>query len=75
MYLGNPFRHRAPAHYNVEFFETCDIPGRLRLVREFSVAECVAALRLAGLQKTVHRAIERRLTQLTHSAHAQTPRR
>lgn len=65
MYQGNPFRERAPAHCNVEFFEVCDARGRLDRVRRFTITECVAALKLPDLQKSVRRAIKLRLEKLT----------
>lgn len=41
-----------------------DAQDRIDLVREFDVRQCRAALEVAGLQKTVRQAIERRLRRL-----------
>ncbi len=44
--------------------EYVDATSRLERVKEFSAEECLAALELTGLQKTVRAAVERRLRKL-----------
>ena len=48
--------------------QTCDCEGRIRMVQNFNRAECHAALKLACLQKTVKKALERRLRKLEKMA-------
>jgi len=47
---------------------TVDAQGRLDAVKQFTAAECRAALKLTGLQKTVRLAVERRLRRLEKTA-------
>lgn len=63
-------RKRKPKHpFHAGYFnghETMHlvVEDRLRCVRNFTVEQCEAALKLADLQKTVRRAIEVRLRKL-----------
>ncbi len=45
-----------------------DAESRLDCVKNFNAAECQAALKVYGLQKTVRIAIERRLRKLAKEA-------
>jgi hypothetical protein len=57
----NPFK--AAKYGNVQTYYT--VAGdRLRRVKEFSLEECEAALRLRGLQTTVRKAVESRMRAL-----------
>ncbi len=60
----NPFAKKAPPGYGVEYFQTIDAKDRRRNVAGFSVDQCHAALEVDGLQKTVRKAVYRRLKNL-----------
>ena len=42
------------------------VDDRLDMVKKFNVAQCRAALKLPYIQKTVRKALERRLRKLGH---------
>ncbi len=44
--------------------QAADVESRLDLVARFNAAKCRAALQMPDLQKTVRRAVERRLRKL-----------
>jgi hypothetical protein len=54
--------------YHGQKFYTCDADDRIKAVRSFSRAQCEVALQLAGLQKTVEQAIQRRLRRIEREA-------
>lgn len=60
MEAKNPFMVNLCGHA----CQTIDSTDRIRMVKQFTVSQCHAALKLDGLQKTVRQAIERRLRQL-----------
>lgn len=60
--MKNPFiTGRVPGVGDVQ---AADVESRLPLVAGFNAAKCHAALQVPGLQKTVRKAIERRLRQV-----------
>lgn len=61
----NPFY--AGSYCGQPFFRN-SVEDRLDRVKEFTVAECQAALQVRGLQQTVERAIRRRLKKLEGAA-------
>jgi len=59
--MNNPF---ISGFYNGKPVEAIDVESRLHRVKKFSRRELLAALEVPDLQKTVRRAIERRLIKL-----------
>ncbi|HRQ57633.1 MAG TPA: hypothetical protein PLN31_09450 [Azoarcus taiwanensis] len=57
----NPFRFRLSDGTEVE---TTSVDDRVRKVKAFSLDQCNAALSVAGLQKTVERAVLARIRAL-----------
>ena len=57
-----PFR---TGTYNGHEVGHTDVESRLRVVKTFSVSQCLAALAMPELQQTVHRAVQRRLRKLS----------
>jgi len=63
--MGNPF---ACTMYGGIQAMTCDAADRVRMVKDFDRAQCLAALKTPELQKSVEKAIHVRLRKIEREA-------
>ncbi|PWG61729.1 hypothetical protein [Sediminicurvatus halobius] len=70
--MENPF---ITGHFNGHPVGHTDAQSRIEAARRFDRAQCLAALEVPGLQKTVRNAVERRLRKLEAALAHQEQRR
>lgn len=59
--MTNPFKAALHGDYQTYYVDAFD---RIRVVKEFNLKQCLAALEVEGLQKSVEAAVRRRMRQL-----------